>query len=240
MRVYRQKNSSNIKIHVHKGDIDYNKAVDCLTEIALFAPKLESTWYDEASDYASELSEIFEVDYDKVCKVIAVLSPMQRWNTNKKMAYRCLLSWRSGVRTNCHMFSKMTKKAYDILDGKEIKSLGPKVGPFYETILNPVKSTTPTIDSIAMSIILDMHDLPGSYKITPSQLKVAQRVYNEVAKNFGVPVTQLQAATWCYSREKKDANKGIGKTMLEVYETNSSVSPYQFAENLRTHINESK
>ena len=92
MRVYKQPNTSNLKIHLHSGDICRLRAKECLREIALQCEDLQSNWYNEAHEFAVSLSKLFNIDLEIVCKVIAALSPMQRCETNKRQAYKCLLA----------------------------------------------------------------------------------------------------------------------------------------------------
>lgn len=230
-RVYKQEEAANLKIQINAGAIDVEKSAWFLTNFAKDID-LESTWYNDAHDYALSLAKHFNVDLRKVCDVIAALSPMVRWNYNKKVAFKCILAWQSNERVQCHMFKNNSNKAYDILDGKPYK-LGQKTKPFAGTIFDP-EHTNVTIDSIAMSILFNLADLPGSYKIFSSELIKAQQVYTMVADLYNVTPTQLQASVWIKARQlRQPSNQNVGGQMLEFYTETNITNPYIFAERFK-------
>ena len=234
MRTFRQKNN-NIKIYIHSGDIDEQKATQILTNIAS-SINLNSNWYSEANLWAKETTNKYNISIEQVAKITAILSPLCKWELNKIKVLQVLDAWQHGEKISVH-FGKNMDKVYSVLENEnktDEQLFGPKTGEFYRNILNPDNTqNNAVIDSIACSILLDCADLPGSYKIAPTEFKKAQSIYANAAQKFNVSVGQLQAATWGYVREKRIKNKNITNLMLAEYDAlsfqNSSINPYRLA-----------
>ena len=234
MRIYRQK-SGAMKVYIHSGDINEQKAIEILTNIAS-SIVLDSNWYNETNQWAREIAAKYNITVEKVAKITAILSPLCEWEMNKTKVLKVLDAWQHGEKISVH-YRRNMDKVYSILENKnktDEQLFGPKTGEFYRNILDPNNAqNNAVIDSIACSILLDCGELPGSYKIVSSEFAKAQQIYANVAQQFNVSVGQLQAATWVYARKQRNKSKNVGSLMLAEYEKlsfqNSAINPYRFA-----------
>lgn len=218
-------------ITLHTGDIDYVIAKQNLQHIASLSG-VKSSWYEEANQFANSLAELYNQPFDVVCKVIALLSPLVKWDDNKRRATRVFDAWQDGIKISCHI-GKTMKKVYTLLENNDTPDnvlFGPKTLEFYQTILDPTHAI-PTIDSHAISILIGLPYEPGSYKFNQSIMELAQNIYCEVANELNISPTQLQASTWEYVVMHKEKNRGNGIKMLELFDSLGvdSICPYQFA-----------
>lgn len=206
MRIYRQPKYKNVKFHIHSGDIEENYATKQLIAVALRADLRDKNWYQNAHDFAKELSEKYQISLDTVCQVIAVLSPMTEWGLNKRQATKCIESWTYGVEVPCSMNYAFTQKAYDILDGKRVledSQYSKKTYRFYRNILDVNNQPNVCIDSHAVSVLVGFTNYTGSYKITGSEYLKAEKIYQQVAKLFNLKPGELQAIVWEQAKREK-------------------------------------
>lgn len=204
MKVTKQ--GSNIVITVKLEDVADCGIENILTLYALATEEEKAfDWYADAKNFAKQLSVKYQISIVKVAKVIAALSPRQRWETNKKMAELCIASWSSNLeRPKVHVFSAMSNTAYAILDEKPF-NLGPKVANFAANILG--YDALVTVDSLAISIPLGLYEYAGSYKFKQPVYQFVESLYIHAAQVVGVSPSKMQAITWVVCRRLKAENK---------------------------------
>jgi hypothetical protein len=175
-------------------------------------------WYSEANEFAHDLAAKYTLPVDTVARLIAVLSPLQKWERNKYYADLALREHAATgiVPRGCHMLSMNVAKAQDLLDGNGAK-LGPKTEAFYKNILGCRESVT--VDSVAASIAIGWSDMPGGYKMSNACFDTIAQAYHLAASIVQLSPSELQAVTWVIARRSKRANNGkarslVGKTSI--------------------------
>lgn len=172
---------------------------------ALFvdALKYASKWYEDAHDYAMQLSSFFGITIEQACGVIAATSIRTRWNANIADAgIICGGGYIRGLKIRRH-------KSYDILEltGDDASSKvavlsilnGPKVCAFFQNILDPKNSTAATIDTWMMKAI----KYAGN-SIRGAAYDDAQTAVRNCAARHGMSVPQFQAWVWILIRGNAD------------------------------------
>lgn len=172
------------------------------------------SWYDEANKFAQKIMNDYnntakrKLTLGQISAVIAVLSPLKRWEQNKEIAVRFFNNLTYGIDNveNLGYFKGSIKKAIkivklelpyhililDILNGEKIKA-------FYDNILNPTKSNLVTIDRHALSIALGFKLSNDQYKThTPTKKQNAffQSAYLLASRQVGLSGLEVQAQTW--------------------------------------------
>lgn len=157
-------------------------------------------WYDDAHAFAKYLSPH---KISKGAGVIAALSPMMGWDSNKvqaERAFRNLTAEGLGLTKNC-------VKAERILYGADPLSVlrGDKVVAFYNTILDPSAFTIPVIDRHAFDIAVGKvtDDVTRGILGRKGVYDAFGQVYIDAAKRAGVSSSQMQAVTWIVWRKNK-------------------------------------
>lgn len=183
-------------------------------------------WYTEAYQFCQQLAQEYNFPIETIAKVVATLSPIQKWETNQKFAIKCLDVFTSFFPIlqeiadentplsdlfdmtyfpYVHMFSAQSIKAYQILFGYDVV-LGQKIESFYHNIM--LDNSYVTVDSLAASIVLGLHNHPSTYKPKDKTYNVMVDLYREAAKEIGIEPSHLQAVTWCVCRRLKKSNHG--------------------------------
>jgi len=157
-------------------------------------------WYDDAHAFAKYLSP------NKISKgagVLAALSPMMGWDSNKKQALRAFQSLTAeglGLTANCI-------KAERILYGADPLTVlsGNKVRAFYSTILDPKGFDIPVIDRHAFDIAVGRVTDDATRSLLGKRGVYAEfgAAYVQAAKTAGVSASQMQAVTWVAWRKTK-------------------------------------
>lgn len=160
------------------------------------------SWYDDAHSFARILSPNKP---SKGAGVIAALSPMMGWDTNKNQAakaFRNLTAEGLGIIGNC-------VKAERILYGADPLTVlsGNKVRAFYSTIMNPAGHSVPVVDRHAFDIAVGMvtDDKTRGTLSKKGVYALFADVYIQAAIARGVGAPQMQAVTWMQWREDKRA-----------------------------------
>jgi hypothetical protein len=158
------------------------------------------SWYLDAHNVASIL------DTDNPARgagVIAAMSPMMGWETNKRAAF---LAFERGTADGLGL-SRNVAKANRILAGdKPLDVLGgDKVRAFYATILDPHGHVIPVIDRHAFDIAVgEVTDEKARSSLSRKGVYQAfGEVYIQAAKVAGISSSQMQAVTWVAWREMK-------------------------------------
>lgn len=159
-------------------------------------------WYGIANDFAKQLSTTYDVPLQKVCGVIAALSPMKNWKENMRIAELFIAD---GVAKHTKLFSK---KAKDIMessgDVNDIVNIlnGNKIISFFLNILNPETSKNITIDRHAISVALGYRVKDKDLKsLTNNQYEFFVNCYSIAAEERGVSGLLMQSATWVTQRK---------------------------------------
>lgn len=157
------------------------------------------TWYKEANEYANKLSNMFNVSLDKVCQVMAILSPAASWEKNKLSAFYMLKAYSENSAYDSFKvttYGANKKKAWEVLTlNKTIPSTGLKVYSFYRNILNPNIADTVTIDRHAIKAMKGI-DKAGKQAVTSLTYRKASFVYTRMASRLGIKPHEFQAIVW--------------------------------------------
>jgi hypothetical protein len=217
MRVFIREHSTGVSIAISKKDLPpMETMIDNIAAIYSSASEQDRSavnWYSEAKQFAHELAVKYAVGVDTVVRLIAVLSPLQKWESNKKFAEIALREHAvtGVVPRNCHMLTANVAKAQGLLDGNGAK-LGPKTEAFYRNILGCQDSVT--VDSVAASIAIGWYDMPGGYKMSQACFDTIAQAYHLAASQVQLTASELQAITWVIARRSKRANNGKGRSLI--------------------------
>jgi hypothetical protein len=152
-------------------------------------------WYKEALGVATTLTP---ANPSVGAGILAALSPMTSWPQNVKRATDVVTTG------TCAALSKNVEKAQRILAGESPLDVlrGPKVVSFYTDIMG-LENESVTVDRHAIDIACGK-PLSNSQR-APFQKGKAYatlaRFYREVAKEYDVTPSQLQAITWVHWRK---------------------------------------
>jgi len=149
------------------------------------------TWYHRAHNECLLLSQVFEIELNKVVGVVAALSPNNKWSRNLHDAWNFLDE--PSLDTKVCTFMNQRKKALAILEAssdEEILSIlnGDKTKNFFGNILYYNSSERVTVDLWAYR----------SVKLKPSKknFRITELAYKEVAQDLNLQPHQLQAVVW--------------------------------------------
>lgn len=175
-------------------------------------------WYTEANLFAQELSTKYRISLDKICGIIAGLSPAISWEQNKKDAEILALLYDLNLHNEAlehHRFSTYARnvlKCIDILnrDAEVIqafsnKKCGFKTRYFYLNILKPTEQTGVTIDRHAVAIA-EGRNYSEAKGLTPKQYNDYACQYIKIARENDLLAHELQAITWVAYKHAKDNN----------------------------------
>lgn len=177
-------------------------------------------WYPTVKDVATKMAERFlphdPLGPQRVIGLIAAYSPRVNWVQNLKKVDNFLNQYAQGIRgnelsvpglENANKAARRVIEAPSFIQLKHSLGGGKKVNAFFRNILgerheNPDRQPV-TIDTHALAIAL------GWPEATPNGLAPSTSLYNRVAKAYtmasqrlGVPVEELQAATWVARRDR--------------------------------------
>lgn len=160
------------------------------------------SWYLDAHSVALDLSPN---DPAMSAGVIAALSPMMGWDSNKKQA---TLAFERGDASGLGL-AKNCAKAQAILDGANPLDVlgGNKVRAFYSTILDPFGFDIPVVDRHAFDIAVGRvtDDKTRGILSRKGAYERFGQVYVDAAKRAGISASQMQAVTWVAWRMEKRA-----------------------------------
>lgn len=158
-------------------------------------------WYLDAYKYAEYLAFMHLPDdpagTEKVCGVIAALSPKINWEVNKRIAEEFI---KTGDTWHYMMLKDKARRIIesDGTDAEILKILhGPKISAFFLNIRYPHKAIALTIDRHALSIILERKIAEDDYRsMTPTQYEFFSQCYRYTAAQLNINPLVLQSATW--------------------------------------------
>jgi len=158
-----------------------------------------TNWYEDASELARGLSIEFNLDYLKVCGIIAALSPLKSWNENKKLAVTFLRTGKARHTRLCEGKAiaianlsawNLPEAISEVLNGNKIKS-------FFINIAFPTNQEIVTIDRHALSICLNRSIGARDYVgITDIQYNFFMGCYIEAGGILEVRPSAVQSVTW--------------------------------------------
>jgi hypothetical protein len=163
------------------------------------------SWYLDAHRFAQAQAIEHGITVAQAAGVIAALSPMMGWDSNKAQAITAFTHGTAmglGLDRNC-------VKATRILIGEVSDPLavlrGDKVTAFYRTILNPTGDIDPVIDrhafDVAVGAVTD--ESARSALGRKGVYQAFANVYREAAIVAGIGSAQMQAVTWVAWRKAK-------------------------------------
>lgn len=164
-------------------------------------------WYLDAHNYAQYLAKTFNVSVIVASGIISALSPVKRWEENKRIAFEFI---KSRGKSGGHMgqFLKKSKLILDIAITEEdvLKILnGNKIQSFFLNILHPTSKERVTIDRHALTIALGEICTDELYRgMTNLQYKFFVSCYVRASEKLGVSPLLVQSATWVYYRKNKN------------------------------------
>ena len=158
-------------------------------------------WYSEAHDFANDLAKTYDVSVMKVAGIIAAMSPMKAWKTNKEIAEEFINSGRSGHTAT------QTEKAVSILSNNDNKQYientlgGLKTINFFNNIYNPSNEESVTIDRHHLYISTGM----DVQTCTVKQYLFIKKHTIMFSKSVNLIPCNLQAVLWVtWKRMKKE------------------------------------
>lgn len=193
---------------VFKGEIlTRTKVVNRIVGMFLKSEQIDRyDWYLDAHNYAQYLAKTFGVSVIVASGIISALSPVKRWEENKKLAFEFI---KSKGKSGGHM-QKFIDKATLILtiavtEEDVCKILnGNKITAFFLNILHPSAKDRVTIDRHALSIALGVVCTDELYAgMTNQQYEFFVSCYVKASEKLGVSPLLVQSATWVYYRKNK-------------------------------------
>jgi hypothetical protein len=184
------------------GGVGYSNIMAVMSEATPQEIESYGLWYGLGHDQALMISEESGVPLDRVCAVIALLSPGIKWENNLQAARRLCLG--EPLAGSGGAFPMNVLKALRVLRGASVEktmATSEKVLPFYETLLSPEKS--------AEKAVVDRHMFAiwfgdPSIKMVddPSVRVLIQRDVQLAAREWNMPVQAIQAITWAIWRQR--------------------------------------
>ena len=188
----------------YNGKTLYTKRVknNILNIYSLSTIEDKKDWYGIANDFANQLSVSYNIPIQKVCGVIAALSPMKNWEENMRIAELFIAD---GVAKHTKLFSKKAKdiieSSGDVNDIVDILN-GNKIISFFLNILNPETSKNITIDRHALSVALGYRVKDKDLKsLTNNQYEFFVNCYSLAAEEIGISGLLMQSTTWTTQRK---------------------------------------
>lgn len=169
------------------------------------------TWYGQASDrdfaegvawYPSARQLAYELAGEVVmgAGVLAALSPQVQWERNIALA-------RDAFDDHFHgQVGDAIRKARRIMQSEDpdvVLPRGKKTWHFYHSILNPQTTEHVTVDRHAYCLATGTETPPQ--RIGAPLYRSLAADYTYAAQRVGVPVSEMQAVTWCSYRNRRDA-----------------------------------
>ena len=152
-------------------------------------------WYRSAHSECECIAKSLDVDFETFVGVVAALSPQMNWKYNVREA---VVLVKGGQPLG---YGANISKARVILNGAPPTEVlgGNKVRSFFSNIMSAGEDDRDiTIDTWALRIACNNVKYQGS--ITDKQYARLRTAYQQVADNFGILATELQAITWVHVR----------------------------------------
>lgn len=155
-------------------------------------------WYKQAHAHCKYLASAYDISLDKVCQVMAILSPAVSWEVNKRDCERLL---EYGEAATVSTYGQNKAKALRVIAGLDtINEKALKTYSFYKNILNPECTEHVTIDRHAFKAYKGKTKA-GSVSVKVTDYRKAKKAYQRKAKELNMLPNQLQAIVWMSFRE---------------------------------------
>jgi len=148
-------------------------------------------WYDQASDLASKLSTLGDLNFDQSCCIIAAFSIRQRWTKNVELATR----FASGER-DLPVMGAINRIANNIVESDDPYSAlnGDKTNAFAHNIAGDVSSVTIDVWMIRAA------GLDPKKSLGKKAYKEVSDALTEASIEYGMAPAHYQALVWCIIR----------------------------------------
>lgn len=195
---------------VYPGALSYVRNVRrWLREAGPSEVRVGMDWYSHAAgEVQHRIAEPHGLPFGRACGIVAVLSPMVRWERNLLEAENVIHGRRSAA------YPANVRKAAYILAGDDPEEVvkGPKVTAFYRLLLSGGRDTKHVcVDSIAIlaALGIDPNPLVSSDDVAhvfdrPAQLRAIREAYRSAASWAGMLPNQAQAIVWTTWRNERD------------------------------------
>lgn len=176
----------------------FDKAIDTDTVDGL-------DWYKKARVFCKRVAVEHNVEFIKVCGVLAALSPRNRWERNKLDTVNLIkyLTGQVSERPLFGTYDAMVDKATQIFNGfgehDRVKRTlkGPKISAFFDNIFS-ARSKEVTVDTwmllAAMGKYMSVDERPALTKKSYTEIAAAIK---DLAAKVELKPYELQAIVWC-------------------------------------------
>lgn len=164
--------------------------MDCYHRASFEEKQSGMSWYLDAQSIALEVGK---GDVKLGAALIAVTSPLQRWEQNVKVA-RHAAEFGSPYPGMKNIMDKVSR----LLAGENPDDVvsGQKVTSFYRNIVNPYGQSV-TVDRHAFDIAMATRFNPeGRPSLGKRQYEIISDAYRKAAESLGIVPLELQAVTW--------------------------------------------
>lgn len=159
------------------------------------------SWYADARAWAVKVAEKYGYSTETIVRMIAVMSPRNRWEWNLHDVIGLLDAIAEGRNPElvpCHSFNRNKLLAIAIAKGNTDYIGGQKVSAFIDNICNP-DSVRITVDVWAYRVYL------GDYKMQPKKIPaklyaLIESEYLKCAEIYNLKGYELQAIVWAVAR----------------------------------------
>lgn len=170
----------------------YNHAVKwCAVERA-------QHFYQRQNDIARAIAEEYRLDLERVCAMLAVMSPGARWSDIYDAVRKVIKGETFGIRC----YGTNVEKARRIFAGEQISDWlrGPKVTCFFHNIFEPADDRFITIDGHMYCIWSgrrqSLRNLRYEHEIKKALYDRIANDLRRAAKRAGMAATAFQAVVW--------------------------------------------
>lgn len=162
-------------------------------------------WYQEANSFCQQLSDKYDIPKDKVIGIVSALSPMRRWDINKRDAEYYIstdktLRWNDKLKgyKKLHTTNQVNKCIRIRNTDDDILTVlgGPKTKSFYMNIKYPAGVDNVTIDRHAIAVALGRIPTDEEHNMTDKAYRFFVDVYKWTAEGLGMKPLLLQSITW--------------------------------------------
>lgn len=155
-----------------------------------------ANWYRQGHATAVELAKKYGTSPALAAGVIAVLSPQMKWEQNVKAAELALARNWKGL-SNYQGLHDSKRKAYSLVENGDFTAVaGPKVEPFFWSLLYPERfEDRVVVDTHAANIWRGVRE-GETWGISDRMRSKMEQDYRDVAKAVGLTAQALQAITW--------------------------------------------
>lgn len=167
-------------------------------------------WYRRARTAVQRIASDYGLDTDTVARVVAVLSPINKWERNIKDARMMVRAYVNGDNfdsVRVATFHTNKAKAAAILNGCPEALKGRKVTEFYRAIMGDTDAVT--IDGHMMNAMRGTYVGMASQTISPTEFRAMQAAIRHAARRRQyagqrLSPAELQAIVWVVQRRIKN------------------------------------